>query len=159
MKQFDSPRWIKILVLVLQVFCVVILAGTFLLMALKWGSLPDTVPSHYGLDGQADGWDGKGSLWICPILSLVLFGVLTLLERFPKFWNTGVTLTPQNRDTIYSLLWLMLVVVKTAAVLTISYMTICGALQQPLGAWFLPGTMVLMFVPMIVILVAVYRSK
>ena len=25
-----------------------------------WPKLPDTMPTHFGLDGTADGWNGKG---------------------------------------------------------------------------------------------------
>lgn len=45
-----------------------ILLLTFILLypAIKWNQLPDRIISHWGFNGQADGWSGKSSVLFYP---------------------------------------------------------------------------------------------
>ena len=60
-------------------------------------ALPATVPMHWGVNGQADGWGDK---WQVLILALLPFGIVLLMQvvrridpkhenfaRFEKAWN------------------------------------------------------------------------
>ena len=48
----------KKLLFLMGLLCLVNLAGHLYL----YPSLPDTVPIHWGFDGQPDGWGGKSSI-------------------------------------------------------------------------------------------------
>ena len=65
----DKALWIALLALCLAS------AAAYVLWALP--AMPETVPTHWGVDGAADGWDSKGSTIfmgaIMPVLMLALF--------------------------------------------------------------------------------------
>ena len=67
----------------LNLFSILVLILAFLYPLLKWNQIPDTIITHWGFSGQPDGWGPKGTIWIIPIVSLVLYLPLTILERFP----------------------------------------------------------------------------
>ena len=65
-------------------------------------SLPDIVPTHWGADGQVNGWGPKSTVLILaalPFAMLILFEVIRKIdpkhqnfERFGKVWNIFITL-------------------------------------------------------------------
>jgi uncharacterized membrane protein len=68
-----------------------------------WAVLPHTIPTHFNFAGQPDGWGGKGTLLILPIVSVFLFCTLTILQRFPQIYNYPVVITEANARQQYSL--------------------------------------------------------
>ncbi|MHC5596804.1 MAG: DUF1648 domain-containing protein [Nostoc sp.] len=46
------------------------LVGLFGIAIYAWSTLPDTIPVHFGFDGQANGWGSKKVLWLLPIIGL-----------------------------------------------------------------------------------------
>ena len=81
----------------LNLFSILVLILAFLYPLLKWNQIPDTIITHWGFSGQPDGWGPKGTIWIIPIVSLVLYLPLTILERFPSVWNVPVRTTQKNQ--------------------------------------------------------------
>jgi uncharacterized membrane protein len=66
-----------------------LLALPFLYLSFIYHSLPATVPTHFDLQGNADGFSEKSSLWmhlgLLSGIGLVVYGVLTNLSSFdPK---------------------------------------------------------------------------
>ena len=56
-----------------------------LLGLLLWNQLPDKLPTHFGVDGSADGWSGKGfAVFGLPLLMLFFHGVLYFATRLDK---------------------------------------------------------------------------
>lgn len=53
----------------------------FALTAYFWNQIPETIPTHWGIDGQADGWSEKG--WSVFFLPLVTIGSYLLLVFTP----------------------------------------------------------------------------
>lgn len=47
---------------------------------------------------------GQAGVVAVPIVAAIIYAVITLVERFPKIWNTGVTVTDENRGRIYGVL-------------------------------------------------------
>ncbi len=66
-----------------------------------YGSLPDVVPTHWGADGQVNGWGPKSTVLIMaalPALMLILMAVLPRIdpkhqnyEKFKGVWNASLT--------------------------------------------------------------------
>lgn len=72
-------------------------AANFAAQLCVFPALPETVPMHWGMSGQADGWGAK---WQVLILALLPFGIVLLMQvvrkidpkhesfaRFEKAWN------------------------------------------------------------------------
>jgi len=51
-----------------------------ILLIARWPQLPDQVPRHYNFRGVVDAWGGKRSLAALPVISALLYLVLTLVR-------------------------------------------------------------------------------
>ena len=73
-----------------------LLVGVALIVAGGWyGRLPDPVPTHWGLDGQANGWTAKPlGVFLEPLLGLALTALFIVL---PQLSPRGFEMTPFQR--------------------------------------------------------------
>ena len=78
--------------------------------------LPQRIPTHFNFSGQIDGYGAKAILWLYPALMAVSFGLLLLVERRPRSWNTGVRVTPYNQSFVYRTLKSMIVTLELCLV-------------------------------------------
>lgn len=61
---------------------------TVLVTLLAWPSLPEQVPTHFGVDGQADAFGPAWTVWLIPVLQVaVVAGMLLLPYLDPKRRN------------------------------------------------------------------------
>ena len=73
-----------------------ILAGLLL-----WDSLPDQIPTHWGVDGQPDGWSGKGAaVFGLPLFLLAIHWVCLLVTDSDKKNQN------QTKKMITPILWI-----------------------------------------------------
>ena len=138
--------------------------GWLILLAL-WGwtithysSLPETIPTHFNAAGKADGFGSRVFIITLPVIASVLFVGLTVLNRYPHSFNYPTAITQDNAFRQYTLATRMLRYLKLVLVLVfggIEFMTIQNATGKTagLGVWFLPLTLVLIFLPLIYFLI------
>ena len=81
----------------------VLLLGSIAYILILWHKLPEQIPTHYNFAGEIDGYGGRGTLLLMPIIGLVMDLSLALVCRFPQSWNTGVRVTVLNRTRVYRL--------------------------------------------------------
>ena len=136
------------------------LLGWIVLLAI-WGwtfthysTFPDTIPTHFNGAGEADGFGSKVSIIALPVIATLLFIGLTVLNRYPHIFNYPTSITQDNALRQYTLATRMLRYLKLVLVLVfggIEFMTIQNATGKAagLGVWFLPLTLVLVFLPLI----------
>lgn len=108
----------KKLLFLMGLLCLVNLAGHLYF----YPSLPDTVPIHWGFDGQPDGWGGKSSILFTaslPFAMLLLFAVLPRMD--PKGKNF------QRFQPVYRI-FLILLTVFMCGVSWLSELTVYGLL-------------------------------
>jgi uncharacterized membrane protein len=127
----------------LQVIAFLGVVTSGVLLAVRWPGLPDIVPRHFGVTGQPDAWGSKVSLLQLPIVTFVLYVLLTVLERFPNSFNYPWRITPENAQTQYRIARKLLISVKALMVWTfffILWRTLEAALgvRGGLGPWFVP---------------------
>ena len=146
------------------------LLGWLILLAL-WGltishfsTLPDTIPTHFNASGEADGFGSKASIIGLPVIASLLFVGLTVLNRYPHIFNYPTAITEDNALRLYTLAMRMLRYLKLVLVLVfggIEFMTIQHATRKAagLGAWFLPLTLVLIFIPLIYFVIKSIKEK
>ena len=136
------------------------LLGWIMLLAIwaltisQYSTLPDTIPTHFNGAGQADGFGSKATILSSPVIASLLFIGLTVLNRYPHSFNYPTAITQDNALQLYTLATRMLRYLKLVLVLVfggIEFMTIKHASGKAagLGAWFLPLTLVLVFLPLI----------
>jgi immunity protein, SdpI family len=61
----------------------VLLAGMFLLAAITWSGAPDRIPTHWGMNGEVNGYAGKfEGLLVLPLMALGIYLLLLVMPRF-----------------------------------------------------------------------------
>lgn len=61
-----------------EIFLLIFIIIPFIYLGIYYDTLPERVPTHFGLDGTANGWSQKSTLWvmpagICALLYVVMF--------------------------------------------------------------------------------------
>lgn len=139
--------------------CLLILLGTAVFLTLYWKSIPPEVPMHYNAVGEIDRWGSRKSLLVLPIISWLIYGLMTVVEQIPSAWNTGVKVTAENRERVYALLGHMLSTLKLLVTVMFAWIVIWCALARPLPVWFLPVVLAAVFGDMAYWLIRVFRAR
>ncbi|WP_138754627.1 DUF1648 domain-containing protein [Paenibacillus sinopodophylli] len=126
-----------------DVISILILLLSFVYFAVKWAELPHTIAIHFNGSGEADGWGSKAILLLLPILSLVIFTLLSLLRKIPHQFNYIAKITEQNALHHYKNAIILLSWVKLEILLIFSYVqwsVIQNAVGKSIGigSWLLP---------------------
>ena len=112
--------------ILLNIAAIACLAAITVYLLVRWSQIPTTIPGHYTADGRVDSWTARATLWQLPVLGWVLYVVITILEQFPRVWNTGVTVTEENRAAVYRSLKTMIGWVKLAVCALLSAVTLAS---------------------------------
>ena len=121
------------------------IVGVAAYLLLAWNQIPDQIPGHYNALGEVNRWGSKSELIILPIISVVIYGMITLIERFPQIWNTGVKITEENRTVVYRLLKSLIAVVKMFVLLMFASLTVISSLRLNLPVWYMLAFLVVLF--------------
>lgn len=144
---------------ILDIIGWILLIGTLAYLILGWSSFPDQIPMHYNGAGEIDRWGGKGEIIVIEVVMWILYLGIGLVEKYPQIWNTGVEVTPQNREKVYQILKHMLKTLKTLTALIFAYLIVNSLQGTPLPGWFTPVTLILVFGDMAFWLVLLYRIR
>jgi uncharacterized membrane protein len=123
--------------------------------------LPASVPTHFRLDGTADGTGTPATLWLLPAVATFIYLILSFAQRLPaRYINMPVKVTDRNRDAVYALAREMLVPLKMCAVLAIAiveWSAIDAAARGSGGPYFAAAT----FAPIVLVgaVVIVYTIR
>ena len=131
-----------------------VLVGTVVFLAGYWKQIPAEVPMHYNAAGEIDRWGARAELLILPIISWLLYGLMTVVEQVPSAWNTGVKVTVENREQVYALLGHMLSTLKLLVMVMFAWITLWCALARPL-----PVVLAAVFGNMAYWLVRLFRAR
>jgi uncharacterized membrane protein len=126
----------------------------WLFVITRYANLPDTIPTHYNLEGQADGFGNKKTIFFLPIIGTFLFIGISYVSTLPHTFNYPRPITKENALNQYSIARQMMRVLKLALVIIfgiIAYQTLKSPSSESisLGVWFLPLALSLVIVPMI----------
>lgn len=143
----------------INLLCMILIGGTFAYLVLGWSSLPDLLPAHYNAAGEIDRMGSKAEIMILPVMSLILFLGIGVLERKPKIWNTGVTVTPENREFVYRQLKNMIVVVKFEIVANFTYLTFNSIFGKELNGVYTLIELLLVFGTIVFFLIRISTAR
>lgn len=77
--------------------------------------LPEQIPTHFGPSGEADKFGSKNTIFLLPVMSLVLVAGFIFLMQFPHKFNYLNKITPENAESEYRSMRILL---RTVNVLT-----------------------------------------
>ncbi len=104
------------------------LAIMFAIPALHYAELPEVIPIHFNLKGEADGYAPKAFLWLLPTISSFTCGLMLFLARYPHTFNYPVKITEQNAEAHYRLAARMMRALN--AVIAVFFAYLCRELVQ-----------------------------
>jgi uncharacterized membrane protein len=126
--------------------------------------LPENIPLHFNLTGEADGFGSKQSILIIPIATLVIYLALTILERFPHKFNYMLEITAENAERQYRNMHYMMKILKVYIVFLFLYVTnmivqIGSGNLRSMSNWILPVILVGLLSIVIIFIYRGYRLK
>lgn len=150
---------------ILEIIGLLAILVCFLLPAIFFKQLPDSIPRHYGSDGLPDAFGGKGIIWVLPSVGLVMYFVLGLLSNTPALFNIPVKVTPENAEHYHNRYARMIRILNVGMVALFTYLTYQSiqvglGRQSGLSSWFLPLSLLFFFgIPLIFILPDLLKAK
>jgi uncharacterized membrane protein len=147
-----------------EVLGLLILLGFWIFTIYFYPMLPETIPTHFGGGGEPDGFGPKTAILGLPIVSTVLYLMLTFFSRYPHKMNYSTTITAENAEVQYRIMTRMIRVLKVFVLLIfwiLDYKTVQIALGWPdvLGSWFLFLLFALLFAPIFYFLIQLSKNS
>lgn len=140
-------------------FTIVILFVHLGYLAINWGDIPPRVPVHYGFSGEPDGWGHKAVLLLLPGLSIAMYGLLTILLRYPHKYNYVVAITVDNAARQYRLARILLSLIKLELIILFGYLSwgsvrIAGGEESKLHGGIVTGEILTLFLTVGIYIIA-----
>ncbi|HAP01539.1 MAG TPA: hypothetical protein DCQ93_06390 [Bacteroidetes bacterium] len=71
-----------------EIILLTILTLPFIYISIIWNLLPEIIPTHFNIDGVADDWGSKWTIFIMPCISFPMYFILRFVPRIdPRFKN------------------------------------------------------------------------
>ena len=95
---------------VLRIGWIIIVLNVLVVFAFYF-KLPESIPTHFNLKGEADGYGSKSTLWMLPIIGGLSYFLLFMMTTKMKPWNFNypTKVTEKNAPILYALCLQMLV--------------------------------------------------
>ncbi len=145
-----------------EIFGWILLIILWIYIMTQYSKLPQTIPTHFALDGEPDGFSSKEYIFLLPAIVSILYIVMTTLNRFPHWYNYLITITPLNAKQNYTTATRMVRFLKF--IIVIMFCFICFQSIQVafgksggLGRWFLPVTFIIFFFITLITLMGALR--
>lgn len=136
----------------------------WILVIVNYPGLPDTIPTHFNAFGQVDGYGGRGTFLLLPVIVTVVFIGLTILNRFPHVFNFPVGITQDNALKQYTnatrfIRYLKLVIVLIFGLIAFNMAQNAQGKADGMGIWVLPLMLGLIFIPLIIYISWSFKNK
>ena len=149
----------RLIGIIINIICIIQIVGIVIYLIVAWGSIPDQIPGHFNASGEVNRWDSRGTLFIMPGIALGMFILMSVVERYPHIWNTGVRITEENKFRIYGILRSLLYTIKLVIVTAFVFIAIIQSLVQALPVWFIPVLMSLIILPILFHIVLLFKAR
>jgi uncharacterized membrane protein len=148
----------------IELLSIVVLGMIWGLLIFYYAKMPDIVPVHFDVKGQPDAYGSKHTLVVLPVIAVLLFTGMTILNRFPHIFNYPVKITPENALRQYSVATRLIRILKLVIMfvfLMIEYFTVRTALHHAagFGVWFIPVFLMMVNIPVIYYIMLSFRKK
>lgn len=149
---------------VVDQLAVALLVLLFIYTAKKFVEMPETVPTHFNIKGEVDGWGSRWFVWFLPFVAVFIFGLLMLANKFPQAMNYPVKITPENARRQFLLARVFLKTLRLATLVmfcSLQYAVIKLALtQSTLNVFVLMlALLFIVFAPIVLYLFLAIRAK
>jgi uncharacterized membrane protein len=98
---------------IMEATSLLILICSALFPVLFWNILPEIIPSHFNFSGHPDSYSSKKFIVFFPIFNLFIYGLMTVISRYPHTFNFSVKITKENALVQYRIARRALCTIKT----------------------------------------------
>ncbi len=77
------------------------IVGSFLIIAINYMQIPESVPIHFNGAGKPDAWGPKAMLWILPVIMGLVIFLLLRVSRKPAKLNFPYEVPAEKAPHIY----------------------------------------------------------
>lgn len=124
-------------------------AAIMIYLLIQWSSIPSTVPIHFNVSGEADGWGPKWMLFLLPFVGIILWVGMYFLEKQPQIHNY-LNLREDNIRAQYKNSQFLVNVMKNEVLIFFAYFTwtsihIASGQEDSLGVWTMPVFLTVIF--------------
>lgn len=82
-----------VIIELLSIMMLILLAA---LTFVSYKNLPDTIPVHFNIAGQADRFGSKKEIFDLPLIAIAIYTLITILNKFPHIFNYPTQITEAN---------------------------------------------------------------
>jgi len=120
---------------------------------INYSKLPDIIPMHYNMAGEADGFGRKANIFTLPLVATALFIGMSVLVRYPHIFNYPIRITADNALRQYTnatrmMRYLNLTTTVILGLIVFNTFRDTAGKANGLGVWFIVLVMGLTFIPM-----------
>ncbi|NQZ45557.1 MAG: DUF1648 domain-containing protein [Flavobacteriaceae bacterium] len=138
----------------LRFFGWVLVATNFVIVMAAYVRLPDTVPIHFNIKGEADGYGSRSTLLLLPMINLLTYAIMVLVATKVPPWNYNypTKVTERNAPLLYAMSFRMMAWLNIGVALlftVISIQVIIKAMDY--DGWGIGW----LFIPMVVLIITV----
>ena len=109
------------MVRILNAVSILLLLVMFGMVATHYGNLPERVPTHFNVGGDADRWRSRSVVWLLPLIAAHLFVLIRAFSLLKVSFVPGAD-EPDTREQFR-------VVLALAQTLILAFMTYLSLLQ------------------------------
>jgi uncharacterized membrane protein len=126
--------------------------------------LPDIIPIHYDSFGNPDDYGNRLTIFILPLVASVIFAGMTIINKYPHIFIYPVDITKENALKQYTNATRLLRFLKFS-IPFIFLIIIIVSIDFPLdnsdglGIWFIPVTLGIIIIPLIVFFLKSFKHK
>lgn len=160
----------KILPLRLELITFLLVVFIIGYTAVNYSRLPETIPTHFNFQGTADGWGGKGSIFIYAGMGIFVYLLMTGISlafsviRDPRVLinlpaSVKERITPAKAEELRIFMIRSLYALKLT-ILAMNTFLVFGNIQMATGNWTGLGYWPMLFIPIILAIafLMVFRS-
>lgn len=148
---------------ILEVAGYIALVALWILVTVYYQRMPEIIPIHFKMDGEADGYGEKGNLFLAPAICTLLFIFMAYIQSKPHKFNYGMAeITPQNAEKLYNAGSRFVRFMKLdicLVFLIIEYHTYRATIDAPIGNWVFGLVMALIMIPVFYLLIKVSANQ
>ncbi|WP_459502288.1 DUF1648 domain-containing protein [Bacillus sp. C1] len=146
----------------IEVLSFVLLCGICVYVFFMWSELPERIPSHFDRMGRPDGWSGKESILILPIIGTLLFFLFYMLGKASQIFNYSTDVPEEKAPKLYAegrrlMIALNVEISVFFVIATWKEVQIAIGKANGLGGWFLISFIVILFTTLIVYIIRFRR--
>lgn len=127
----------------IEAVCFLMLAGCWVYLGVSYGNLPDTIPSHFNMQGVADNFDDKSHLMRLMAVYTGVYLLIFVSNFFPNHFNYLSEITEENAQGKYAIAIQMMRVLNSIigglfTYLLVKTITNLNTNQTDLDTWVMP---------------------